>query len=269
MRLMINNIADDKIKDFFENLYVKYNNKSYIPSDPVRFPHELSGNQEFIAFTASCFAYGRMKHIQAFLFKYFEAVGTDPLNLNCQLDENIYYRFQNSSDIMVYSLLMKRVYEKYGSLSNLFKKSGALTIDTVDKGMKLLRSEMGHITHGLNFLVPIPGKSASKRLYMFLRWMVRKDMVDFGLWTEFDKSTLYMPMDTHMLRMAACLGIIEENEYGRKAVMKVTDFFKKLNPEDPAKYDFSLTRLGIVTGCKYSKNEQCEMCENYNGCLFS
>lgn len=264
----MNGVTDNKIKDFFENLYEKYNDTSYISSDPVRFPHELSGNKEFIAFTASCFAYGNMKAIQGFLFRYFENVGADPLNLNYQIDEKIYYRFQKSSDVVAYSLLMKKVYEKYGSLRNLFKESGALNVDSIDKGVKLLRSHFENITNGLNFLIPIPGKSASKRLYMFLRWMVRKDNVDFGFWTEFDKSTLYMPLDTHMLRMAANLGIIDKQENDKKAVVKVTDFFKQLNPDDPAKYDFSLTRLGIVTGCKYSKTENCEMCYHYRDCLF-
>lgn len=261
--------SDTEIRDFFEKLYDKYNVTDYISSDPIRFPHQLQGNKEFTAFTASCFAYGNMKAIQGFLFKYFDHAGTDPFSLNCAADASVYYRFQKSCDVAEYSALMKRVYEKYGSLWALFKEAGALTVDTADKGMKLLRSHTENMTNGINFLIPVPGKSASKRLYMFLRWMVRKDGVDFGFWDEFDKSTLYMPTDTHILRMSANLGIIGEGENDKKAVVKVTDFFKNLNPDDPAKYDFALTRLGIVTGCKYSRTEKCETCGHSNGCLFS
>lgn len=260
--------TDKEIRDFFEKLYIKYNNTRYISSDPIRFPHEFGGNKEFTAFTASCFAYGNMKAIQGFLFRYFAYAGTDPLSLKCDSDPKLYYRFQTPSDVAEYSKLMKNIYEKYGSLGNLFKVAGALTVDRIGEGVKLLRSHMTDITNGLNFLAPIPGKSASKRLYMFLRWMVRKDDVDFGYWNEFDKSTLYMPADTHILRMACNLGIIESAEKDKKAVLKVTEFFKRLNPDDPAKYDFALTRPGIVAGCKYEKTDKCSSCDNYNDCLF-
>lgn len=261
--------TDAQIKDFFEKLYIKYNHNGYISSDPIRFPHELGGNKEFTAFTASCFAYGNMKAIQGFLFRYFDYVGTDPLALKCDKSSKLYYRFQTPSDVANYSRLMKKIYETYGSLGNLFKIAGALTVDRIGEGVKLLRSNVDEMTNGLNFLIPIPGKSASKRLYMFLRWMVRKDDVDFGFWDEFDKSSLYMPTDTHILRMAYNFGIIASEEKDQKAVLKVTDFFKRLNPEDPAKYDFSLTRLGIVTGCKYTKTDRCDSCENHRECLFS
>lgn len=256
-------------KEFFETLYKMYNKKEYIKTDPIRFPHEFEGNTEFIAFTASCFAYGNMKAIQSFLFRYFDYAGLDPLTVSCEPDVSLYYRFQTAKDVAAYSAFMKKVYGEYGSIGKLFEKAGANTVDTVDRGIKLLRTYMGEMTQGMNFLVPVPGKSASKRLYMFLRWMIREDEVDFGLWKHFDKTTLYMPSDTHILRMAANLGVIGPNESGRKAVDKVTAFFQELNPEDPAKYDFSITRLGIVTGCQYSENERCKSCVHKTGCLFN
>lgn len=258
----------DKIYNFLEYLYGYYNKKEYIHTDPIRFPHEINGNKEFIAFTASCFAYGNMKAIQGFLYKYFDYAGVEPLNLNTNIDNNIYYRFQTKEDVAEYSKLMNKVYKKYGSLYNLFKEVDALSVENIHKGIILLREHIDNITNGLNFLLPVPGKSASKRLYMFLRWMVRKDDVDFGLWDGFNKKSLYMPADTHILRMASHLGIIEENEKGKKAVIKVTDFFKDLNSDDPAKYDFSLTRLGIVSGCQYLRNDICGQCVHKNICLF-
>lgn len=260
--------SKDDVYKFLEYLYSYYNNKEYIFSDPIRFPHEIKGNKEFIAFTAASFAYGNMKAIQGFLYKYFEYEGSDPFKLNTAVNDNIYYRFQTKEDVAEYSLLMKRVYEEYGSIFNLFKKADALSVENIHKGIILLRSHIKHITNGLNFLLPVPGKSASKRLYMFLRWMVRCDDVDFGLWEGFNKQSLYMPADTHILRMSANLGIIGDNEKGKKAVIKVTDFFKGLNINDPAKYDFSLTRLGIISGCKYSRNDICEGCVHKKVCIF-
>ena len=188
--------------------------------------------------------------------------------MNTDINNSLYYRFQTKEDVAAYSKLMKKVYDKYGSIYGLFKAADAVTVENIDKGIILLRSHLDEITQGLNFLLPVPGKSASKRLYMFLRWMVRKDDVDFGFWNEFNKKSLYMPSDTHILRLACNLGIIEKNEKGKKAVIKVTDFFRDLNPEDPAKYDFSLTRSGIISGCQYSENDICEKCSHQKICLF-
>ncbi len=257
-----------KIYNFLEYLYSYYNNTNYIHSDPIRFPHEIDGNKEFIAFTAASYAYGNMKAIQGFLYKYFKYAGSDPFTLNTMVSDNLYYRFQTKEDVAVYSSLMKKVYEEYGSIFNLFKKADALSVESIHKGIILLRSHIEKITNGLNFLLPVPGKSASKRLYMFLRWMVRKDSVDFGLWNGFNIESLYMPADTHILRMSTNLGIIGEKEKGKKAVIKVTDFFKSLNEKDPAKYDFSLTRLGIISGCQYTRNHICDGCVHKKVCIF-
>lgn len=260
---------DKEIKTFFESLYSRYNKAEYIHTDPIRFPHELGGNAEFIAFTAAAFAYGNMKAIQSFLYRYFDYAGTDPLKLNDKVSGELYYRFQTAKDVAGYSSLMKGVYNEYGSIGRLFRVAGAKDIDTVARGIVRLRSSIGDMTQGMNFLMPVPGKSASKRLHMFLRWMVRSDDIDLGLWNGvFDKGSLYMPVDTHIMRMAVNYGIVGINESGKEAAVKVTEFFKTLNPDDPAKYDFSITRLGIVTGCKYSENEQCKACVNNEGCLF-
>lgn len=258
----------EKIYDFLEYLYDFYNNKEYIYSDPIRFPHEIDGDTEFIAFTAASFAYGNMKAIQGFLYKYFDMAGSRIDDLDTDVNDSLYYRFQTKEDIASYSKLMKNVYNKYGSLYGLFKAANAVSVENIDKGILLLRSYLDNITQGLNFLLPVPGKSASKRLYMFLRWMVRKDDVDFGFWEGFNKMSLYMPADTHILRLACNLGIIDKNEKGKKAVVKVTDFFRELDPQDPAKYDFSLTRLGIISGCMYSENSICHTCCHKDKCLF-
>lgn len=258
----------EKIKNFLDYLYETYNNKNYISTDPIRFPHELEGDTEFIAFTASVFAYGNMKAIQGFLRRYFEYAGCYVDKINYKESPDLYYRFQTSADVASYSLLMKKIYDKYGSIGNLFKESGAVSVESIGKGITALRSYIDEMTNGLNFLMPVPGKSASKRLYMFLRWMVRKDEVDFGLWDYFDKTSLFMPSDTHILRMSENLKIIDKNEKGRSAVLKITEFFKEINSDDPAKYDFSLTRLGIVTGCQYSVNPLCDKCIHKKVCFF-
>lgn len=258
-------------KQFFEDIYTRYNRKEYIGTDPIKFPHELSGNREFIAFTASIFAYGNVKAINKFLSNYFNHSGTDPIKLNTFTSDSLYYRFQRAGDVSQYSLIMNRIYDKYGSLRSIFLKHANKQLDECLKYSILdIRSEFKDITDGINFLLPIPGKSASKRLMMFMRWMVRKDQIDFGLWQDnfFTPSRLFLPIDTHIMRAVKNLNIIDSKASPRLSMILATEYFRSLNPKDPAKYDFALSRLGIAKGCKYAVSEVCNECLENSHCIF-
>ena len=84
-----------------------------------------------------------------------------------------------------------------------------------------------------------------KRLNLFLRWMVRRDEVDPGGWDRVSPSQLMIPLDIHMHRISRKLGFTERKQADIRTVIEVTDAFRKISPEDPAKYDFVLTRFGI------------------------
>jgi uncharacterized protein (TIGR02757 family) len=252
----------ERIKAYLEHLYSKYNTKAYIATDPIVFPHTYGGNAEFVAFTAAMFAYGNVKAMQTFLSNFFKTCGVDPLKLATN-PQGLKYRFQSVQDVADYCEVMAKVYAEQGSLEALF--SGA----TKAEAMATLRAYFGDkLTHGINFLLTMPGKSASKRLTMFLRWMIRSDDVDLGLWTSYKPHQLSMPLDVHISRFAVRNGIIE-SETGAKALALVDSFFRELNPEDPAKYDFAITRLGIAHKCKYSLDIACNSCEEKEICLFS
>ncbi|GAB7140104.1 TIGR02757 family protein [Deferribacterales bacterium RsTz2092] len=258
-------------KIFCEYLYKKYNNQNYIHTDPIRFPHTYAGDKEFIAFTAAMFAYGNVKAMTNFLHNFFTDCGADPLTLTTN-PTNLKYRFQSTSDVADYCTLMQRVYMEQGSLKNLLDKAikGGATAPLVavrDVVLRLRDYAPNGITLGLNFLLSVPDKSASKRLWLFLRWMIRRDEVDFGLWDSFKPSALSMPLDTHITRFATHCGLLH-GEKGSRALAIVNNFFRDLTPEDPAKYDFALTRLGIANGCQYERSAMCEKCEDRKYCVF-
>ena len=104
-------------------------------------------------------------------------------------------------------------------------------------------------------LLPDPANgSAAKRLFLFLRWMVRRDEIDPGCWNGVSPSRLIVPMDTHMIRTCTeRLGFLPQRKIQRKSgvavnlrdALRVTDAFRLYAPEDPVKYDFALTRPGI------------------------
>ncbi len=79
---------------------------------------------------------------------------------------------------------------------------------------------------------------------MFLRWMVRSDHLDMGLWTKIEKRDLIMPLDTHTFQVSRRLGLLERKSYDMKAALELTEQLRIFDPEDPVKYDFALYRLG-------------------------
>jgi len=254
------------IKDFFEEIYSIYNIKEYIDTDPIHYPHTIEGHKEFVAFTASCFAYGNVKAIKSFLLSFFDYYGTDPEKM-ITTNGGLYYRFQSTEDVLCYTRFMKRFYEQYGSIENVFRQR-----ETLEEGIfhfyETMKKMCSEADKGFFFLMPNPKSSGAKRLRMFLRWMVRSDDIDFGLWKSFSPSELMMPIDTHILRFAKNNGVIINDSASRANLERVSAFFKELNSEDPAKYDFALTRLGIVHGCKYGECEKCAECRHKKTCIF-
>jgi uncharacterized protein (TIGR02757 family) len=120
----------------------------------------------------------------------------------------------------------------------------------------------GPIFAGLNYLLANPSRgSASKRLNLFLRWMVRSDEVDVGLWTCVDKAKLIVPIDVHMGRLCRILGLHNDKTISLSTALKVTRAFAEMEPDDPVKYDFALSRIGILENCNAQRRVECESCE--------
>jgi uncharacterized protein (TIGR02757 family) len=116
---------------------------------------------------------------------------------------------------------------------------------------------------GVRFFFPSPsGGSACKRLCLFLRWMVRgPDGVDLGVWRNLSPSSLVVPVDTHMNRIARFLGITRRRDASWKTAQELTGALRRLDPEDPVKYDFAITRLGILGLCRAGEADfRCQAC---------
>jgi uncharacterized protein (TIGR02757 family) len=100
-----------------------------------------------------------------------------------------------------------------------------------------------------SFLPDVAGPGASKRLHMFLRWMIRSGALDLGLWTAARPSQLIVPLDTHVARLGRRLGLTARRTAGKAMALEITAALRTLDPADPTKYDFALARLGILGAC--------------------
>jgi len=78
--------------------------------------------------------------------------------------------------------------------------------------------------------------------------MVRKDKagVDFGIWKNIQPQQLICPIDVHVARVAKRFNLLDRKQTDWLAAEELTNYLKKLDSKDPAKYDFALFGLGVI-----------------------
>ena len=207
-------------------------------------------DDEYISLICALFAYGNAKQIVKFLDRLdFSLLNEDENSIKSSL-KGCYYRFQNEEDVAQFFISIKRLKE-IDSLENIFyegyKKDHSI-IEGLNSLIKKILEVNPFSSHGYNFLVGTPptikSKSTYKRYNMYLRWMVRKDNLDMGLWKKVDKKDLLMPLDTHTFKVSLKLGLLKRKTYDLKAVLELTNKLKEYDENDPVKYDFALYRIG-------------------------
>ncbi len=212
---------------------------SYDSPDPLLVAKRYK--DEYISLICALFAYGNAKQIVKFL---------DSLDFTKEAQKDKYYRFQNRKDVDEFFKTIKRLKET-DSLENIFyegyKKENSV-IDGLNSLISTILNLNSYRSHGYNFLVGTPpttkSKSTYKRYNMFLRWMVRSDNLDMGLWKKIDKKDLLIPLDTHTFKVSQKLGLLRRKSYDLKAVIELTNKLKEFDENDPIKYDFAIYRLG-------------------------
>jgi uncharacterized protein (TIGR02757 family) len=269
------------LKTLLERLYAKYNHRRFVPPDPLQFVHRYSDRRdvEIVAFLASALAYGRVRQIERSLTQLFDRMDNAPYEFTARFNgrsraklRSFRHRFTTGEDIVDLLELFRRVFEEYGSLEGFFLKGYRDEHPTVLPALSAFcdalcrtytdRHGRARTTTGLNYLLASPSRgSASKRLNLFLRWMVRKDEVDVGLWRSVDKAKLIVPVDVHMGRLCRILGFHDNKATSLSTALKITEAFARIEPADPAKYDFALSRIGILDGCDGRCQPRCATCE--------
>jgi uncharacterized protein (TIGR02757 family) len=114
---------------------------------------------------------------------------------------------------------------------------------------------------GVCYFFPRPSAgSACKRLNLFLRWMVRTDVVDLGVWTGLSPSRLIVPLDTHVIRLGQCLRLTRYRSPGWKMAAEITASLRAIDPVDPVRYDFSLCHVGMMNACGFNRAQKDSQC---------
>lgn len=244
------------LKRRLEKLYAKYNRAEFVHPDPLEFlrGYEDVHDREIVALVASSLAYGRVAQILRSVSRALRRMESPAKYVRESTERSLRrdfrgfkHRFTTGDEVALMLLGAKRMSERYGSLQKAFLSGMKECDGTVLAALCSFTSQMNSsVGIKRSSLMPAGSSgSACKRLNLFLRWMVRKDNVDPGGWNGVPASKLIVPLDVHMHRLSLALGLTRRRQANMPAALDATAAFRAIMPDDPVRYDFSLTRLGI------------------------
>ncbi|MDD4856970.1 MAG: TIGR02757 family protein [Candidatus Krumholzibacteria bacterium] len=241
-----------------EGLYRKYNKRCYVSPDPLEFVYMYKSrfDMEIAGLIASSLAFGNVRQIRGSVARVLDVLGDSPAecvreargrDLSRALAD-FKHRWITGADVVSMLGGVRAALKEYGSLRDLFyASSGAADRDVVPATERFAAYIRGKSDGFRPCLLPSPASgSACKRLNLFLRWMVRSDAVDPGGWSEVSPAMLVVPLDTHMYRISKKFVLTTRRTADLMTAREITDGFRRISPEDPVRYDFALTRLGIL-----------------------
>ena len=249
---------NERLKAFLEGLYYTYQRRELINPDPLYFLYDYKNvrDLEIVGLIASSLAYGRVAQIMKSVEKVLSCLTSEPHKFLLEnnkfgiIPANFKHRFTTADDMNNLLKNISEVLREKNSLEKFFgeclKNSDGEIFSALDKFSGRL---MQNKKEGSFSLVTAPSDgSACKRLFLFLKWLVRHDEVDPGGWEILKSSELIVPTDTHMHNIAMKLGFTRRKQADLKCAVEITNGFREINHDDPAKYDFVLTRFGIRAG---------------------
>lgn len=251
----------ESLKRFLNENCKEFNYQKRLLNDPVEFLHRYENKEdiEVSGFISALFAYGRVGLFKPVIEKILNAMGESPYEFLIDFKperershfRGVYYRFQKEKDILELLRLTGLILKKHKSIERAFYAFYSSEDTDTEKAIEgfsgYILELSGLKTLGLSQLFPLPSRgSACKRMNLFLRWMVRKDEVDLGLWKGIPKDKLIIPLDVHIARIAIRFGLTKRQTPDIKMAKEITSALKLLDPEDPLKYDFMLCHTGMM-----------------------
>lgn len=262
------------LKARLDQLYEAYN-AEHVVSDPVWIVRRFTraDDLEVVGFCAAALAFGRVQSVLNSIEALLRVMGPQPAEYVRQFDPrrdspalaHLVHRWTRGVDLAALIWILKQMIDTSGSIEGFFAERldpGDETIEGAldafsERACRLdVRAVYGTRTRkpGVGYFFARPSSGgACKRLNLFLRWMVRRDAVDLGVWKRVKSSQLVVPLDTHVIRVGKCLGLTEYSSPGWRMAAGITAALRQFDAEDPIRYDFSLCHLGMMNACGFGK----------------
>jgi uncharacterized protein (TIGR02757 family) len=260
----------DILADRLNRLHETYD-ISFLDPDPLVLVREFSDPRdlEIAALFASAIAFGGVRTIMADVERLFDLMNGAPWETITQFDpvgdagrfDGWYHRFVKGHDIALLASCIRRAIEEHGSLGQLFTASFDLSDPDIGPALAGFVAKLRSLAIGpdsdrnppgryFNYLLSSPADgSACKRMNLFLRWVVRTESPDLGLWRHIPVSHLVMPLDTHVARICRNIGLTTRKTANWAMAKEITAALRRIDPTDPVKYDYAICRLGILGHC--------------------
>jgi len=252
------NFTHQQLYELLEEKAAFYDNPEFIEKDPISIPHLFTKKEdiEIAGFFAATLAWGQRVTIINKSRELMSRMDNSPYEFILNASENeigslssFVHRTFQGEDCMYFIHALQQIYHKQGGLEAVFLEGYE-----ANQSIKDSISHFREIFFGYQHLqrtrkhVPDPAKgSSSKRINMYLRWMVRIDDkgVDFGIWKSIKISDLLCPLDLHSGNIARKFGLLERKHNDWQAVEELTANLRLFDPVDPVKYDFALFGTGV------------------------
>jgi uncharacterized protein (TIGR02757 family) len=243
--------------DFFNSKVDLYNQPSFISTDPICIPHLFTKKQdiEIAGFFASIFAWGnrttiiqKSRELMQLMDMQPHSFCLHPADEGLKRVTSFKHRTFNTTDLLYFIEFLNYHYTRHDSLESAFTMHGS-TVEEMLKGFHHYFFSLEHVPPRTKKHIATPErKSTCKRLNMFLRWMVRDDDkgVDFGIWKNISPSQLICPIDLHVARVARQFQLLKRKQTDWQAAIELTEYLRKMDKDDPVKYDFALFGLGVI-----------------------
>ncbi len=255
-------LSQQELKEFLDEKADFYNRPEFITNDPIQIPHRFTKKEdiEISGFITATIAWGKREMIIRNAEKIILAMDKQPHEYVINYDKNkdfkyikdIKHRTFNADDLDFFIRTLQNLYRNDKNLENVFLKGITSESTHVKEAIIQFRKAFFSINSDPKLRtfkhVSNPQKgSASKRINMFLRWMVRQDNkgVDFGIWNKISPAILSCPLDVHSGNIARKLGLLHRKQNDWKALEELDKNLRKLDANDPVKYDFALFGIGV------------------------
>jgi uncharacterized protein (TIGR02757 family) len=274
-------IHESSLKPVLDRLYTDFNYPDSA-ADPIQIVRRYArpDDREVVGFCAASLAFGRVASVLQSIERLVAIIGPRPAEYVRGFDpardaaafRGLVHRWTRERDIVALLWILRQMFERSGSIEGFFLEGYdasapdlASALDSFSaRAMALdIRAAYGRVPKrpGVGYFFPRPSKgSACKRLNLFLRWMIRHDALDLGVWTRVPPSKLVVPLDTHVIRVGRCLQLTHLQSPGWKMASDITASLARIDGDDPTRYDFSICHLGMMNACGFSRAQADSQC---------
>jgi uncharacterized protein (TIGR02757 family) len=251
-------------------------------TDPIQIVrrYRRADDLEVVGFCASALAFGRVQSVLNSIEGLLNVMGSSPASYVRGFEpardrrtlDHLVHRWTRGVDLAALIWILRQMLDSHGSLESFFTDGADPDATTIEAALDAFsrracaldqRAVYGRARRqpGVGYFFARPSSGgACKRLNLFLRWMVRSDAVDLGVWTRVRAAQLIVPLDTHVIRLGRCLGLTRYASPGWRMAADITASLRALDPVDPVRYDFSLCHLGMMNACGYGRRQGDSQC---------